>query len=119
MSVTVEGIGRAIADLLKIQAATAAAGKVAEERGAEEVLQAAKAKVPVATGRLSDSLRVRREADDVFVGTDVEYAAFVEFGTHDAPAQPFLRPAADSAKPAFDRQTAVLVFQAIRVGAGL
>lgn len=35
---------------------------------------------------------------EVYVGTAVEYAMWVEFGTKKAPAQPFLRPARDLAQ---------------------
>lgn len=38
------------------------------------------------------------EPNEVWVGTPVEYAPYVEFGTVRSPAQPFLRPALDLAK---------------------
>ena len=54
--------------------------------------------VPVDTGRLRGSINVKREYLKKRIGTNLEYAAFVEFGTpigtgpHGGP-QPYLRPA--------------------------
>lgn len=58
----------------------------------------AKELCPVDTGRLRNSIssELRTENDNLvgIVGTDVEYAPFVEFGTVRMDAQPFLIPAA-------------------------
>ena len=54
--------------------------------------------VPVDTGRLRGSINVKREYLKKRIGTNLEYAAFVEYGTpigtgpHGGP-QPYLRPA--------------------------
>ena len=69
------------------------------------VLAAAKEKVPVDTGALRDSLKIRAikprrgrfgvgvvTGKDLFKG-DQFYGAFVELGTKKQPARPFLRPA--------------------------
>lgn len=53
---------------------------------------------PVDTGRLRSSIRssgVREDGKGLYVevGTNVEYATFVEFGTRRQRPQPFLRPA--------------------------
>ena len=65
-----------------------------------KVEREAKSLCPVDTGRLRSSItsQVYTEEDTIVgvVGTDVEYAAFVEFGTSRASAQPFLVPAAVS-----------------------
>ncbi len=57
----------------------------------------AKRRCPVDTGRLRSSIThaVFREGDHLsaHVGTDVEYAIYVELGTSRMRAQPFLRPA--------------------------
>lgn len=45
------------------------------------------------TGRLSNSIFVEVKQDDVFVGTSVEYAPDLEFGTKDMLPRPFLNPA--------------------------
>lgn len=62
------------------------------------IVRAAKQKAPVDTGRLRSSITLEEETVNRFIkvkiGTNVEYAPFVEFGTPSQPAQPFLRPAA-------------------------
>jgi HK97 gp10 family phage protein len=39
----------------------------------------------------------------VYIGTNVEYAAYVEFGTSNTPAQPFLKPAVLDHMPLYRR----------------
>jgi len=78
-------------------AAAALAGEVAAREAtdalADEVVGLARAYVPVDTGNLQASI----QKGEGGVYSDVEYAPFVEYGTSDTPAQPFMRPAADSA----------------------
>ena len=56
----------------------------------------AKELCPVDTGQLRDSIGHAAEEDSACVGTDVEYAPFVELGTSRTPAQPFLQPALEN-----------------------
>ncbi len=68
-------------------------------RGLEQVGPAAegqaKAKCPVDTGRLRNSItHVQLDAHHEAIGTNVEYGRYVELGTSRADAQPFLVPAA-------------------------
>jgi len=53
---------------------------------------------PVDTGRLRASLthEVHTNEESVYVGTNVEYAPYVEFGTSKMAAQPYLKPAVDN-----------------------
>lgn len=55
----------------------------------------AKKACPVDTGRLRNSISHIADvpAGEVYVGTNVEYAAYVEFGTRHQKAQPYLREA--------------------------
>lgn len=54
----------------------------------------AKQKCPVDTGHLRNSITHQVDGDkSVTIGTDVEYAPFVELGTSRMGAQPYLRPA--------------------------
>lgn len=48
---------------------------------------------PVDTGRLQGSLTHAVDDDAVYIGTNVEYAPFVEFGTSRSRKQPYLKPA--------------------------
>ena len=53
----------------------------------------AKLKCPVDTGTLRKSITHRVVEDAVQIGTNVEYAPYVEFGTYKMKAQPYLKPA--------------------------
>ena len=70
------------------------------DRALEEIGLAAegyaKRACPVDTGNLRNSIThaVEPGEDAVYVGTNVEYAPYVEMGTRRTAAQPFLRPAA-------------------------
>lgn len=49
----------------------------------------------VDTGTLRNSIthEVHPNEESVYVGTNIEYAPYVEYGTSKSPAYPFLRPA--------------------------
>lgn len=53
----------------------------------------AKKKCPVDTGRLRNSISHASTEDTAYVGTNVEYAVYVEMGTKNTKSQPYLRPA--------------------------
>ena len=53
----------------------------------------AKALCPVDTGQLRNSIDYSVDGKEAIVGTNVEHAAPVEFGTFKQAAQPYLRPA--------------------------
>lgn len=53
----------------------------------------AKLLCPVDTDRLRGSITYSVQVPTVYVGTDVEYAPYVELGTSKMKAQPFLMPA--------------------------
>lgn len=69
------------------------------ERALEAIgLQAegyAKMLCPVDTGRLRNSITHTYDASEqkAYVGTNVEYAAYVEYGTSKTKPQPYIRPA--------------------------
>ena len=62
----------------------------------------AKHKCPVDTGRLRNSITHVVDAEAAYVGTNVEYAPYVELGTSRMRARPFLKPAATD--PLWDQQ---------------
>lgn len=68
------------------------------ERAMEAVgLQAerhAKEECPVDTGRLRNSISHATQGNSAYIGTNVEYAPYVEMGTSRMGAQPYLKPAA-------------------------
>lgn len=55
----------------------------------------AKVICPVDTGRLRNSLTHQTNSGEkkVYIGTNVDYASYVEFGTSRMRAQPYLKPA--------------------------
>lgn len=55
----------------------------------------AKIECPVDTGNLRNSITHQRGDNYVAIGTNVEYAPYVEMGTSRMKAQPYLRPAVD------------------------
>lgn len=81
--------------------------------GALVIETPAKAKAPVLTGNLRRSIHTEvstgGEKAEARVGTNVEYATVVEFGTSNRPPKPYLRPAYDENRgKALDEVTAVL-----------
>ena len=53
----------------------------------------AKLACPVDTGRLRNSISHTHDKNTSYVGTNVEYAPYVEMGTTNTKAQPYLKPA--------------------------
>lgn len=90
----------------------ALSGRDAQERiddVAEAVLTMQKALCPVDTGKLVNSLEIRRKGNGRQIGTfTVKYGKYVELG-HETrggtwvPAQPFIRPSLDAARKTFMR----------------
>jgi HK97 gp10 family phage protein len=70
-------------------------------RSLVNIQRGAKERCPVDTGRLRNSIAVDLDEDRLSggVGTDVEYAPFVEHGTSKMAAQPFLFPAFEEERP--------------------
>lgn len=74
------------------------------------VVQAdAKRMVPVDTGNLRGSIVRDVSGDTATVGTNVEYAEHVEYGTRHMQAQPYLRPAIDNNRKALIRRFADMI----------
>lgn len=66
----------------------------ATKAGTEVVAASARAKAPVESGALSNSIKVKaKRAGEYAVETDVFYARFIEYGTVNMAARPFLIPA--------------------------
>lgn len=66
------------------------------KNGALEIEQLAKTRCPVDTGNLRRSIHTEIKSDkEAEIGTPVEYAPYVEFGTIYQPPQPFLIPSAE------------------------
>ena len=84
--------------------------------GAAMVVQgAAIALSPVKTGNLRGSISFKVESEDeARVGTNVEYAPYVEYGTVKMAAQPYLRPALDKNRAAIQKMVADAISKAVK-----
>ena len=93
----------------------AAAMQGLEESGGA-IVDEARERVPVKTGRLKDSIGLATDEDalSVTVKADTPYAKFVEFGTFKTPARPFFLPAVEHERP----KTAGRVADAIKKAMG-
>lgn len=85
--------------------------RAAVRKGAILVRNKAREKVPVKTGTLKKSIKIRSNrvangiisfkigpTNDKKKGTDVFYGRFIEFGTSKMAAKPFMRPALDESE---------------------
>ena len=80
----------------KVLSSTKAAKKAALTLGCQVVNMDAVYRAPVLTGNLRDSITYNVSEEEGRIGTNVEYAEFVEMGTKKMSAQPYLRPALDN-----------------------
>jgi HK97 gp10 family phage protein len=68
--------------------------------GTAEMVGTAQAIVPVDTGRLRASISMRRAGPLSWIFfSDTEYDVFVEYGTRNMAAQPYMRPAYERHRP--------------------
>lgn len=58
----------------------------------------AKLLAPVKSGRLRDSITARVDGEQAIIGTNVEYAPYMEYGTKFTKARSYLRPSLDRNK---------------------
>lgn len=65
------------------------------EKVVVDIAAGAGATAPIDTGALAASYFHEIEGLSGIAGTNIEYAPYVEYGTHRSPAQPHLVPAAD------------------------
>ncbi len=75
----------------------------------------AKTLTPVDTGRLRASIvHGLYGSDDAWVGTNVEYGGYVEYGTYKMAKQPYLRPAVDTNRAAIQQVISDIIGAAIK-----
>lgn len=84
------------------------------EASALVVEGAAKNLTPVDTGNLRNSITHEMEKAEARVGTNVEYAPFVELGTVKMAAQPYLNPALEANKGNIKKIFADALKEAVR-----
>lgn len=66
------------------------------------------------TGRLANDIKADIQGKNATVFTDVEYAPFLEFGTRTIEPRPFLFPALEKERPAWNRRLNAIVDQAAK-----
>lgn len=95
LSVRVDGLTKARDTVALLPEAFKTQVRDAIEIGSRIILSEAAGRVPVLTGKLKQSLgrNVREDGLQAAVGSGDYKAKFVEFGTEDTPAEPFLFPA--------------------------
>jgi len=110
----VRGLPETLAAFKRVQVEVAASAPLATRAGAQVLAATMVAKAPKRTGKLASSIRVTQQGDTAFVGADVPYARFVEFGTTFMAAQPFEEEAADETATAIGAAVAGVLKGAIR-----
>jgi len=111
-SAVITGDREVIGSLQRVADAIGGDGLMPALKAAALVVQNdAKERAPVLTGTLKRSIHIEELPQDraVAVGTDVEYAPYIEFGTSRMAAQPYLRPALDENHGAIQREFAEAV----------
>ena len=73
-------------------------------KAAADIEAQAKARAPVDTGLLKNSINQQPGQDDLHrvVESPVHYSVYQEYGTHKMPAQPYMTPAVEFVKPSFE-----------------
>jgi hypothetical protein len=66
--------------------------------GIKEGVRVAKIRVPVLTGALRESIHAERDGTGWALVSDKDYAAIIEFGGVNRPAQPYMRPGSIAAQ---------------------
>lgn len=98
-----EGVPQMRAAIAKLSPGAERAARKVVKRSALNVQNAAKRATPVDTGRLRNSIthEIDNDGMDATIGTNVEYAPHVEFGTRHNRPKPFLFPAVEAERPKF------------------
>lgn len=106
--ITVSGIAQVQKNLRLISSAMRVEAAKEINETAREIRELARQLVPVNTGKLQKSIRVIKRAHrgrlSAKIGSVRPYARFVEFGTKDAQANPYLYPAAEVKSPTFRKR---------------
>lgn len=89
---------------------------VAVRTRAHDIENLAKQNVPVDTGYLKSTIGVALGVDDLVavVGASANYAAFVEYGTAKMSPRPYLGPAFEAVRPAFEADIAAIMQDPLR-----
>lgn len=97
------GQDRLLRKLAQIEPALRAAMQREVKIAAVNIERGAKQRAPVDTGRLRNSIahEIHEGGLNAEIGSNVDYAPFVEFGTRRMRAQPYLFPAFEEERPKY------------------
>lgn len=111
--IDVEGIPELQKALKEAAAETmqAAAEAVAEE--VKAIGDDARRTVPVETGELRRSIRDAADGTSGTVKATARHAGFVEHGTKNTPASPYMHPAAERSRPRLPKRAATIIRAAL------
>lgn len=104
MAESIDGLSEVLANLDR--AVVAMAGPAADATVSvltKKAVDRMRSTAPVLTGELRDSIAVEGQGNERDVVAASAHAAFVEFGTSTAPAQPFFRPALHELEAEFEK----------------
>lgn len=103
MSVNIVGMNEVIGRLNKLDVASRVAVRSEVTKSANRIRKAARQRVPINTKKLQQSIRARYSTDKLSaeIGPTIFYAHFVEFGTVDTPAKPFMHPSWEEERPKY------------------
>lgn len=109
VTVRVKGRDRVSKRLRQTVTAMRRGGRTAARESAERVKNLMIEFAPIDTGALVASIRVQEGAKGLVYkvgpGAEINYAEFVEFGTSNMPAQPYVRPAIEAERGKFGKAT--------------
>jgi HK97 gp10 family phage protein len=109
-----KAMAKLFSNLTKIAEAAPDVAKEAAVETAYDIIAVSQQLVPVDTGHLKSSAGVDDvDAHVVRVGYEAEYAPFVEFGTSQSAAQPFLIPAFAQSEDTFRKRLAEAIEDAL------
>lgn len=134
MGVELEGFDKLIKTLEGLAGRDAAEDAMMDglTKAGKMIQKTAKSNCPVASGQLRDNIELLKTESAVFVGTNVEYAPYVEYGTGrrgdpsvshrqdwaGMPPQPFLYPALQTHIPTIKTKVEEALREAIRKAGG-
>lgn len=110
---SVAGVTQARAALEDLGRRLHEAADQAAEAAAEDAAEQMRQDVPVDKGEARDSIEVTKVGEGVYeVGPHTDHDVFIEFGTTDMDAQPFVGPAGETQRTEFPKTAAEKLKQA-------
>lgn len=103
LKVEIVGMDEVIAKLNKMDVESRVAVRKQVRKSANAIRKGARDRVPVDTGRLQKSIRARYSKDGLTaeIAPRMWHAHFIEFGTVNQPATPYMGPAWEQERPNF------------------